>query len=69
MEETEDDRLMITFYAPSGDSGNSLQRVTEYYDCFEIEELLKLYNKIKSQILTTKSTMGELQPIVINPKE
>lgn len=53
MEETEDERLCITFLAPS-ENGGGLQRTQELYDCFEISKVMRLFKKIKSQIISQK---------------
>jgi hypothetical protein len=46
MEETMNDLLSITFLAPG--EGSGYKRVTEIFECYELDELLSLYGKIKS---------------------
>ena len=62
IEELEDDRLGITYLAPSEHAGKGgLQRVTEQFECFEIDTIIKLYHKIKSQIVTQTKSKAQIE--------
>jgi hypothetical protein len=52
MDETEDDRLCISFMAPAESGG--LVKASEFYECFEMAKILRLFKKIKSQIISTR---------------
>ncbi|CDW74319.1 UNKNOWN [Stylonychia lemnae] len=49
VQETKDGKLNILYFIP-GDSGNMLKR-NENYECFEIEEFLKVYTNIKASLI------------------
>ncbi len=66
MEETDEEyRLSLTFQAP-GEDGES-QQITEIFECFEIEVLLGLFNKIKTTLVTKPKEKGKGQkkPLVV----
>jgi hypothetical protein len=65
MEETDEEyRLSLTFLAPG--EGGETQQVTEIFECFEIEQLLKVFNKIKTSIVTKPKVKGATKkPMVI----
>ena len=66
MEETDEEyRLSLTFMAP-GEVGET-QQVTEIFECFEIELLLSLFNKIKTSMVTKPKVKSQVQkkPLVV----
>jgi len=42
--------LNILYYVPTNDSGN-MQKRNENFECFEIEEFLKVYTNIKASLI------------------
>ena len=58
MEETDDERLSITYIVPTENQGS--QRMMELFECFEIDEILKAYNKIKTQLATSTKSKSQM---------
>lgn len=71
MEETDEEyRLSLTFLAPS-ENGETKQ-VTEIFECFEIDELLKIFHKIKTSMVAkpkSKVTSQKKPQVVARAKD
>lgn len=48
-----DDKLSIIYYIPNED-GNGFKKVNDSFDCFEIDDILQIYNTIRNKIETNE---------------
>ena len=50
-----DGRLSIVFFIPDEDDDDHMVKKVEYYECFEMDDVIKTYKNIKGLTLIEKA--------------